>query len=267
MGCQSDVLLGSNLVFSVVTHDPDTSNEADADYLPTYDIYHGADVPALLSGSMTKKAGETGEYLQLIACTTANGFVANEPYTIFIKASINGNIGGISYGFRVQQDPLASAVPDGYPVGSAGYVLGNLTGSTLTVISPISGSELTLYRGTTWSITMTVGNLTGISKLWFTAKHDINDPDSAAIVQIEQTAGLLVLNGSSNVTPTDGSIVINVPATGNITVTLKPNSSSQVAPIPNANWDVKALFATTVALMADGRSQFTVLGDVTRHVS
>lgn len=165
-------------------------------------------------------------------------------------------------------DPLANPVPGTYLAGEAGYVLGHLADNGVTVVAAVSGGIINEYRGTTWSINLVVGNLTGWTKLWFSVKKDTSDPDSAAIVQIEQTVGLSVLNGSSSgLTASDGAIVINTLATGDITITLKPASSSQIAPVSGISYDVKVLVGTVVTEMADGRGKFNILPDTTRHVS
>jgi hypothetical protein len=104
MGCQSDILLGQNLTFSVCTHDPSTGILTDADAVPAYRVYEDETATALLTGVMAKldDAETTGFYSEQIACTTANGFEANKTYTIYITAAVGGDNGGISYNFRVK---------------------------------------------------------------------------------------------------------------------------------------------------------------------
>jgi hypothetical protein len=144
---------------------------------------------------------------------------------------------------------------------------GNLTDTTATVVAAVSGTVVNVYRGTTWSINLIIGDLTGNTKVWFTLKRDAADPDSAAIVQIEKTTGLVVLNGSSVVTAGDGVLVVNNATTGDVTVTLKPASSSQIAPVSGINYDVRMLTATGVTEMADGRGKFSILPSVTQKIA
>lgn len=115
MGCQSEVTIGSNLTFSITTHDPDTGVLTDADAAPTYRVYEDETGAAILNGTMTilDNANTTGFYTELIACTLGNGFENNKSYNIYIEAVVDGDTGGISYGFRAMtapNDPTAAAV-------------------------------------------------------------------------------------------------------------------------------------------------------------
>ena len=104
MGCQTQVTLGSNLTFTITTHDPDTGVLTDADAAPTYRVYEDETATAILTGTMTKldDANTTGFYSELIACTAANGFEVNKSYNIYITATVDSDTGGISYGFTIQ---------------------------------------------------------------------------------------------------------------------------------------------------------------------
>ena len=101
MGCQTDVTIGNNLVFSICTHDPDTGVLTDADSAPQYRIYEDETATAILTGNMAKldDANTTGFYTELIACTSGNGFEDGKTYTIYIEATVDSDTGGISYGF------------------------------------------------------------------------------------------------------------------------------------------------------------------------
>ena len=113
MGCPSKVPIGSNLVFSVCTHDPDTGVLTDADSVPTYRIYEDETATPILTGSMAKldDANTTGFYTEQIECTADNGFEQNKTYTIYIIATIDSSQGGISMGFAAVVDaPTASAI-------------------------------------------------------------------------------------------------------------------------------------------------------------
>jgi hypothetical protein len=104
MGCQSTVVLGANLTFSITTHDPDTGVLTDADGAPAYRIYEDETATAILTGSMAKldDGNTTGFYTELIACTSANGFEVNKSYTVYIAATVDSDTGAISYSFTVE---------------------------------------------------------------------------------------------------------------------------------------------------------------------
>lgn len=102
MGCPAETVIGQNLVFAVACHDPDTGVLTDADSAPTYRVYENETATPILTGTMAKLDGAntTGFYSELIACTAANGFENGKTYTIYIEATVDGDTGGISYGFK-----------------------------------------------------------------------------------------------------------------------------------------------------------------------
>lgn len=102
MGCQTEVDIGDNLTFTVTTHDPDTGVLTDADAVPAYRVYEDETAAVILNGTMAllDGAATTGFYSELIACTPANGFEDGRSYNIYITASVGGDEGGISFGFR-----------------------------------------------------------------------------------------------------------------------------------------------------------------------
>lgn len=104
------MVLGNNLIFSICTHDPDTGILTDADSDPTYRVYEDETAAAILTGTMAvlDTGNTTGFYTEQIACTTANGFETGKSYTIYIEATVDGDKGGIAYGFTV--DSMMSAI-------------------------------------------------------------------------------------------------------------------------------------------------------------
>lgn len=112
MGCPSEVEIGDNLVFSVTTHDPDTGVLTDADAVPTYRLYEDETATPILTGSMAKldDANTTGFYSELIACSSGNGFENGKTYTIYIEATVDGDKGGMSYGFKAYDQRKATII-------------------------------------------------------------------------------------------------------------------------------------------------------------
>ena len=104
MGCQSRVMLGSNLTFTITTHDPDTGVLTDADSAPAYRVYEDETATAILTGTMATldTANTTGFYSEQIACSTANGFEVDKSYSVYVETTVDGDKGGISYGFTVE---------------------------------------------------------------------------------------------------------------------------------------------------------------------
>ena len=113
MGCQSNVIVGNNLTFSVCTHDPDTGVLTDASADPPYRVYQVETGTAILTGTMSKldDVNTTGFYVETIACTTGNGFETGKSYTVYIEATVNGSTGGIAYGFTAMTlEEIADAI-------------------------------------------------------------------------------------------------------------------------------------------------------------
>lgn len=107
MGCQSDVYIGDFLTFSLCTHDPDTGALTDADAAPTYRLYERETAVPILTGTMAKldDANTTGFYTEEIECSAANGFEHRKSYTIYIRAIVDGDPGGITFNFRALTAP------------------------------------------------------------------------------------------------------------------------------------------------------------------
>ena len=151
MSCQSEVYIGDNLTFTVCTHDPATGVLTDADALPAYRIYEDETGVAILTGTMAKldDAATTGFYSELVACTTANGFDARKSYNIYIEATVAGDTGGISFGFRALTPfySVAGAIEYTYTVTDSGT--GNpVSGVQIWVSTDLAGTNI-IWSGTT----------------------------------------------------------------------------------------------------------------------
>ncbi len=67
-----------------------TGAAADADSLPTCEVFEDANDTAILSPTVTKRTSKTGDYRVSIACTAANGFEAAKSYNVVVSATIGG---------------------------------------------------------------------------------------------------------------------------------------------------------------------------------
>ena len=246
MGCQSEVYLEDNLVFSVTTHRPDTGVVTDADAPPDYFVYEDETGLAVLAGTMTilDNANTTGFYTELIACTAANGFESGRSYTAYIEATVLGDMGAICYGFRALAPASVSA---------------SSVGATLV------GTQINILRGDSLSVTITgLGNISTRTNLWFTVKRDREVADIASIIQIDETTGLLRLNGGAGVAA-QGSITVTNAAVGDITIAVDEVATAQLAP-QACYYDVQVITAAgTVATLTEGRVDINA--DITRATS
>jgi len=250
MGCQSSVVLGRNLTFTVTTHDPDTGVLTDADAVPSYRVYEDETAVAILTGNMAilDNANTTGFYSEQIACTTANGFELNKSYNIYIEATVDSDTGGISYGFTVVRS-YASA--------------------SSAIATALEGGVISILRGDSLSVSITdLGDISGRTKLWFTVKTSRAHTDAEAIIQIEETAGLGYLNGTAvpAARAANGDITVDDAVNGDITITLDEVETDDLAPNERLYYDVQMLTAagavTTLAL-----DMARVTADVSRVVA
>ena len=140
------------------------------------------------------------------------------------------------------------------------------TGTTLTIASAVVGSTITAHRGDTLSAALeNIGALTNYSKLWFTVKRDYDDADSAAVVQIEKTGGLLFINGAVG-TAGNGSLTINDVASGDVTIVLHASETAKLSP-GNYQYDIQILRSAGTPVSTLTYGEFVVPADVTRATS
>lgn len=129
----------------------------------------------------------------------------------------------------------------------------------------LSAGTLTVLRGDTLSVSLTgLGSLAGRTKLWFTAKRQPSlELDSASVVQITETGGLLYLNGAA-ASAGGGSLVVTDAALGAVTVGLTAGTTALLG-VGRSHYDLQMLTAAGVVTLATGR--FVVEPDVTRVVA
>jgi len=247
MGCQTEVILGKNCTFSITTHDPDTGVLTDADSAPAYRVYEDETTTPILTGSMAKldDANTTGFYTEKIACTAANGFEDGKSYTIYITATVDSSVGGISFGFDIMTAIWSTSTR-------------TLTSASTAPGTGLSAQEWTVIRGDTLSRTLsTISADATITKAQLTVKSSNSQADSSAVLAIDSTSGLLYLNGESPGAYT-GTLVI---ATGVLTV--PAITMAQLAPGSYA-YDIQVWRTAVVSTIEAGT--FKILTDITRTV-
>lgn len=161
----------------------------------------------------------------------------------------------------------ASLTADGYIKADALKLNGTTPNNvSINVTSAVVGSDITILRGDTVVIALTgLGNISARTALYFSVKGSLNAPDSDAILQVTESAGLVVLNKSATVTASDASLHVDDATAGDITITLKPNLTKQFAPVKGLQYDVQMVTATAVTTLTNGAASVTA--DVTRAVA
>ena len=146
------------------------------------------------------------------------------------------------------------------------YATRTLTQSAAAVTAAVSGSDITILRGDTVVIALTgLGNISTRAKLWFSIKDlPKSQADTAAIIEVEETGGLLRLNGTAT-TASYATLVVTDATAGNITVTLKPAATAQLSIQDNLSYDVQTMTAAgVVTTLTLGVADITE--DVTRAI-
>jgi hypothetical protein len=124
---------------------------------------------------------------------------------------------------------------------------------------------MTCLRGDTLRFTLPVmGNLSNRTKLVFTAKGNVSDSDSMAVLQILEGTGLARLNGSSQVNPGEASLIVTSVSTGEVNLEIDASVTAALA-VQDLVWDVQAILSTGVTTPVGG--SLTVVADVTRSVT
>jgi len=142
-----------------------------------------------------------------------------------------------------------------------------LTQTAAQVAAVLAGSDITVQRGDTLSVALTgLGNIAARTKLYFTVKvNPSRDPDTAAILKIEETAGLTVVNGAAYTTVANGDITVDDAAAGDVTITVDEAVTALLSVASGLYYDIQMVSAAGVTTLTAGR--LTVAADVTRAVS
>jgi hypothetical protein len=69
---------------------PGTGAASDADSTPTVAVYEDATAAAILTPTVVKRSGTTGQYYVAIACTEGNGFESGRSYRAIATATVGG---------------------------------------------------------------------------------------------------------------------------------------------------------------------------------
>jgi hypothetical protein len=146
-----------------------------------------------------------------------------------------------------------------------------LTQTAQQIEDALEGSTITVHRGDELSASLTdLGAIpAGRTKFWFTVKEDPeSEADTDAILQIEETAGLVYLNGAAATAAQAllASLTVDDEADGDVTIWISDSITAALGRTSGASYDFQYLDAGGEAhTLADGT--FAVNVDVTRATS
>jgi hypothetical protein len=148
------------------------------------------------------------------------------------------------------------------------YATRTLTQAVDIIAASVSGSIITVYRGTRWYISITsLPDLTNYDEIYFSVKKHDHDPDNSALVRISLGSGLERLGGAdASLDSGDGSITVVDASAGSLTIVLEANQSALLSPNKNLLYDIKGVdTGTDVVLLAKGK--LVISADITRAVT
>lgn len=128
-----------------------------------------------------------------------------------------------------------------------------------------SETNITCFRGDTFTYAFEGLDFSGYSKVYVTIKKNYQNTDAESIIQVDSATGLLILNGVVSTNPTDASITIN--STSKATLVLKANTTSAI-PYMTSNllYDLEVVYSTgKVRTLQYG--SFYLSRDVTRKTT
>jgi hypothetical protein len=135
-----------------------------------------------------------------------------------------------------------------------GYASRTLTQTAASVTATVSGSTITITTATSLAATLTgLGNISARTKLYFTVKADKTSADTDALIKIEETAGLQIINGATATTAANGDITVNNAVTGSITIVLAAAETANLARKFGLYYDVKMVTASAVTVLTSGQ--------------
>ena len=146
----------------------------------------------------------------------------------------------------------------------SGTIVNYVTIPSAVAQASILAAQITAVRGDTLTVALPImGSLTGRTSLVFTAKKSLSDADSDAVLQVSESGGLLILNGSASIVGTAQLSVTNA-TTGAVNLTLSAATTATI-PLFDYFWDCQKVLSSGVSTPING--VLSVTGDVTRRLS
>lgn len=194
-------------------------------------IWNGAQNP-------TEEIDNIGAYARIYASANLDTFI------YFARGTYTGAV-------VLDVDHVTGAVPE---VNPWAFETRTLTSAAASVVAAVSGSVVTMPRATTWDFDITgLGDITARTDLYFTVKRRTIDDDASAVVQIEETGGLLVINGGAPAAAGNGTLTVTDAVAGDVTITLAAVESEKLRATDNLQYDFKMVTAAAVQLLTLNR--------------
>lgn len=219
---------------------------------------------ALASGVDEVEIGGGATAWHMIAPTVQ--LVGYDPRTELTAARV-GYLDNLSAGAVALQSTLStlSTTVSGLVAAVWAYATRTLTQAAASVVAAVTGSNVTVYRGTRWSIALTgLPTNTGYTAILFSVKRFDSDTDADAIFQVRTTTGLTAFDGAPTVTAGQAAIAVNS-ATA---ITVTAEAATTVYATPGVySYGVKYLDASGYPSQASIGGTFRIVGDIPRSIT
>lgn len=124
------------------------------------------------------------------------------------------------------------------------YIIRTLTQSAAAIIAAVTGNTITQTRAVDWNFSITgMGNISTRTTFYFTLKRRTILPDSEALVQIEETAGLVFINGkpAGVAGAGNGTLTVTDALAGDVTVTVTAAETTKLSEEAGLDYDFKMI--------------------------
>ena len=142
-----------------------------------------------------------------------------------------------------------------------------LTQSAASVSAAVTGANVTVYRGTTWSISLTgLPSLTLYDVVYFSVKEKVGDADTAAWLRIKNGAsGLERFMSAAPASAANGTLT--TPTSTSITVTINEAETVNALLKNNLLYDIKGIDNDGNVDLVSSGGLFNIGGDLTRAIT
>ena len=221
-------------------------------FTPTVGGYSAGQDPAtllLVNGSTNKLKVNTDNSVNATATVDVNAVATAVANILYVDGATNK--------LKVNTDNTVNSTV-------SGTIVNYVTIPSAVAQASILAAQITAVRGDTLTVALPImGNLAGRTGLVFTAKKSVSDLDSEAILQVSESGGLVILNGSSTVVGTAQLSVTNA-TTGAVNLTLSAATTATI-PLFDYLWDCQKVLSSGVSTPISG--VLSVTGDVTRRTT
>jgi len=117
----------------------------------------------------------------------------------------------------------------------------SIANAATSIPSVLDGGTISVRKAATLTLSVTgLGSLASRSNIYFTGKISPAQPDADSLFQVSESGGLLVINGGTPDSSSNGSITVDDEAAGDITITIKASEMAKLD-VTSGHADIKLI--------------------------